>query len=166
MQPDDGGDPAAPLDLLGLHLVGPAAADVLAQVVAVGGGETGEEPAGHPAVAPEAPRPLPGDLEIDEVRPCVVADNDVLAFFEVDVGDAAGVQGLQQSSQAREELVVDLFVALEVVAGDELVGEGQRAELAEQARHAGHVLRLAVETHLPGDQPLADPVGRQAEEVR
>ena len=98
MQADERADAAALFDLVLLHLVRAAAADVLGQVVAVGTGEAAEEPAGQPGVAAELPGPLPGDLEVDQVRPGIVADDDVLALLEVDVGDAAGVQRIEQAA--------------------------------------------------------------------
>ena len=63
---------------------------MLENVVAVLALAGAEPPAGEGVVAEEGVE-VPADLEVDQVRPAVVAEEDVFGLVGVDVGDVAAV---------------------------------------------------------------------------
>jgi len=166
MQSDEPAHPPASQELLDVHQVRPAAPLVLRQVVSIRRAEPLEQPARQPAACPPSPGPLPGNLKIDQVRPAVLAHDDVLALLQVHVSDPTSVHRPQKVCQPVEEVVRHAFAALQIVAGNELVHEAGRPEPAEESRHAFQVAQLLVEPDLSRDQPATQPLRRQAQEIR
>ena len=59
------------------------------------------------------------DLEIDQVGPAILADDDVFALVEIDVGNPADVHLAECSAQGREEVAPDALVLPQRMARDE-----------------------------------------------
>src|SRR6516162_1284848 len=107
-----------------LGLIRPTIADVLAKVIVVAGFQYGEKKAPQSA-EPESPRSGPGgaDLKIDQVRPAIVANDDVLALVQIHVGNAPLVHVLQQHPQLGKELIVNRFAGPQRMAWDIFMGD-------------------------------------------
>ncbi len=153
-------------------LVGAVAAPVLEEVVVVAGLEAAEEPASRGEGAEGAGGRVEGDLEVDEVGAAVVAEEDVFALLEVDVGHVAGVEGVEEGSEAGEEVVGDGLVALEGAAGDEGVEEAGVGDAAEVGGDAVEVGEAEVVVGFAASEEAADPAegeegdGARAAELR
>jgi hypothetical protein len=105
---------------------------VLEQVVAVGLLEDPQEKSGERGVAAAVRGPVPGDLEVDQVGIAVVSEEDVFTFFEINIGDATGMDVGQEGGESREKLVAGLIVFLQRVAGHVLVNEGGVSDVSEE----------------------------------
>lgn len=108
---------------------------VFEEVVAVGLLEDSQEKSGQGGVAAAVRGPEPGYLEVNQVGLAVVSEEDVFAFFEIDVCDAAGVDVGQESGESREEVVAGLIVLVQRVAGDVLVNQGGVSDVSEECRN-------------------------------
>jgi len=117
-------------------LVGAEAAVVFAEVVEVFALEAAEEEGG--AV-------VPGDLEVDEVGAVVVAEEDVLGFIGVDVGDASAVELGEEGEEFGEEVVGDGFAFFEGATFDEGVEESGGADAGDHAGDVGEVVEFFID---------------------
>ena len=150
--------------LLSGELVRPHPPPMLVEMIPVGGLEEREHAAGDGRAAAAAGGPVPGDLEVDQVRPAVGADENVFALFEVDVGDLAGVNGGDQLGQAREEVVGGAVVAREVVAVGVGVGEGAFSQTAGKGRNASQAVDERIQAGFVADHEAAEPCQGQSEQ--
>jgi len=110
------------------QLVGANPAFVFQDVIQVLALEMVEDPAVQEIVAGVE---VPGDLEIDQVRQAIVAEEDVLGFVRVHVGDVLAMEFLHQVLEMREETVGAGFVFFERSAIDVGVEEAGFTDLAE-----------------------------------
>ena len=110
--------------------------------------------------------PAERDLKIDQVGVPVLANQEVLALFEIDVGDIAAMKVLEQGGQFLEEVIGHGFPPLERVAFDERVYESGFAPSAQAARHALQVREYSIDSQLVVGKESPEPRHRQAQERR
>src|SRR4029079_4495147 len=86
---------------------------------------------------------IEADLEIEEIRPAIVPDDDVLALVEVHIGDTAAMHGAEGRAEGGEEVRVDALILAQRMAGDELARHrvAQLAAAGEDRTERGRDLR-------------------------
>lgn len=112
------------------------------------------------------PGPPPGDLEVNEGRLSMLVDQDILAFFKVDIGDVPAMQLIEQMLEAAEERIVHMFSPLKRMAVDERMNQAGASPLAQTAWHALYALRRGVDGQLVVRKDSPKPGHRQAEKRR
>lgn len=145
------------------QLAGPEAALVFEDVVVVAGPHVAEPPARIDQVA--SGDQVAADLEIDQMRLAVVADQDVRGFVGIDIHNPAPMQFLHQVPKAVKKTRRDWDVFAERLAVDEIVNESSVAPGAEQIRHVGQVAEPSIKVHLAPAEVAPDGAKRYGREI-
>ena len=108
---------------------------------------------------------VPADLEVDEVRPAIVAEENVGELVRIDISDAAAMQLTEQVLKLREKSVGHARLAIERAAADEAVDESGFANAAQELGNVRHVGEGFVDACFAPAKPSPQPLQRDADEV-
>jgi hypothetical protein len=132
-------------EILGGAGAGEEAGFVFVEVIPVGADEAAEHPSAEGGWSASPPGTVEvGDLEVDEPGFSIGAVEDVFAFVGIDVGDAAFVDGFEESREFIEKIRGEGHSGVEVCAGDEFVEEAGGTDAAEEAGNSANALELLV----------------------
>lgn len=139
---------------------------MLDQVVLVRGLEDVTDHSKRPDFAAAIRRDEPGDLEINQVRKSVVAQEDVLSLFQIDIGGATGMDGVDEGRQLREKLIADGVFLLQRPSLDVVVEDACRAKPTTKRRDSRDAPHQMEESGLVVGQESAGPQHGKSEECR
>ncbi len=173
MQDDEDAGSVAGGELLCGECIWPMTPLVLAKMVTIRGLESPEDKPAQEAgddplhtSAATGRGPLPGDLEVDQRRTAAPVHEDVLAFFEVHVGNIPAMEFVEQLLKLTEERVVHPFIPLKGMAFDEDVDQPGAVPSAQAVRNTFHSVRSGVDGQFVVCEHSAEPGHRQPEQLR
>jgi len=141
-------------------LVRPHPPPVFKQVIAVRLLENAQDESCERGGSSPVRRPIPGYLKVYEMRLAVVAEQNVLSLFEIDIGDAASMNVIQQSKQAGEKFVAGFVLLTERSSCDVLVDQSGRPVVAQKGRYTFSGAHGLIKAPLVSREKVANPCHR------
>lgn len=139
---------------------------MLDNVVLVGGLKNVADHSKWPDLAAPVRRDEPGYLEVDQMRETIVAQEDVLSLLQVDISRAAGMDGVNEGRQPREEFIVNRVILLQRPPLNVVVQDAGPAKPTAKRRDSRDSPHQVEEPGLVIGQKSADPRHRKSEECR